>query len=144
LYKELLAAALEEQKDVKIVSGHLNPDFYSDLTQIAEELLKKQKIEVIVLDTNFRIDGNIFAEMVRSSGNDRILVNKNSELTKAPHFILIGEDKYRFETDHKNTKAIASFNDRRFGLFLFDTFENLKKDIAKEVTREENKEIAYA
>lgn len=131
LYQELLGAALEEKKDVKIVTGHLNPDFYSDLINTAQELLQKQKIEVIVLNTDFNYEGNDFAALIDTSVNGSLIINHDKLLTKAPHFILVGDDIYRFETDHNNTKAIASFNNKPFGKFLFEIFNNLKTDIIK-------------
>lgn len=131
LFKYLLKEAAENSHKVSIVTGSLNNDFYNELYDLSKEYLSKLRennipISIIILKDNkgeLSLKSNKFAEFVEEDSKNSISYTEN---VKMPHFILIGNDCYRFETDHEHTKAFANFNDTATGKILENMFINLK------------------
>lgn len=132
LFTELIQDAIERKEDIRIVSGELNPTFYGALTDDATRALdKKITIKLIVLNPDIDLTKNPFVS---------ILLNKGGEVYKAkskldmPHYILVGDKRFRLELDHKQAKAVASFNNEGIGKTLKNNFDNIV--FSKEVDRQ--------
>lgn len=119
----LLKAAKKFSEDVRIVSGSLNTNFYEQLIPLIQDILNKRKVKVIVADCDVDLANNKFAELIETSPNGKLYYNANKHI-KIPHFILVGKNKYRFETNHASTKAVGNFNNYRIGELLYDAFES--------------------
>jgi len=123
----VLDVAIEDKKDVCIVTDSLRKDFYSNekLVSKARELLtNKNKIEIIVLDPNADLTQNTFADVVRDDSYGSILLGDKKH--SAPHFIVAGDRVFRLETNHNQTKATISFNNESIGSCLLAEFNRLK------------------
>lgn len=120
LFKNLLAEARENDEDVRIVTGDLREDFYARLTDEIRPLAKKVKL--IVLNKEINLDNNAFWRIVRDGGGTALRIE-----AKMPHFVLVGHNKFRLELDHKQTKAIASFNNPSIGNALESAFDKLSE-----------------
>jgi hypothetical protein len=125
LFENLIDMGRELKEPIRIVSGKLNTEFYGQLTDKAEQALKENTpIELVVVDPDINLDDNPFANIIRESGGH---VYQTTEKIEYPHFILVGEKRFRLETDHAQTKAVACFNNIEVGTFLHKMF-NLLKD----------------
>lgn len=134
LFKYLLKEAAEKQKNVCIATGSLNSIFYNELFEIANEYLLKikdneNKIDIIILNsigTTTSPKDNLFEQFVLKIKGKINYIND----PKKPHFILVGNSSYRFETDHDHTKAIANFNDDKTGGVLEVIFKSMQSKAA--------------
>lgn len=121
LFINLIDEARVRKEDVLITSGNLNPDFYGVLIDDTKEAIKGGvKVKLAVLNPSADIKNNPFANMVLKEGG---VVYKAKGEMKYPHFILVGDKRFRLELDHEQTKAIACFNNPGIGKFLKDNFE---------------------
>lgn len=119
----LFKKAEEQKKDVKIVTGRLDGDFYSKFVASAKNILKNNTISII---SHEECHDSEFKDAVMASDNGSLLV-ANTKFKSLPHFILIGNNAYRFENDDILKTAKASFNKKSFATFLDQLFLILKK-----------------
>ncbi len=138
LFNELIESATDDGvvDPIRIVSGHLDDNFYSKLVPLVEKYISNSgsNIEVIVLDPNFDKSANSFAQTVDRATNGSLHVLSEdiySELKSHAHFIIIGNNKFRYETDHDQTKATASFNNASIGGTIMDIFNRLHNIITR-------------
>ncbi len=131
LFKNLFLSARNSKQPVRIVTGTLNPDFYGELVDCVEETMKKQKVELIVLERNMEgLNSNAFASAIKSNPNGRLFVkHNNDEDIQTSHFVVVGEDKYRFELNHEQTQAVANFKNKTMGEQLVKLFNILKTNL---------------
>lgn len=128
LFENLLEVALEKQESVKVVSGSLDKDFYNKLVNKITPLLDKNiDVSVLVLG-KLDSDGNEFAKLVREKGHLRI--NTSNDKINCPHFILVGKNRFRIETNHTSAQADASFNNEVLGKVLLNFYDEAKKSIS--------------
>ncbi len=130
LFENLLEAAVENGEKVCIYSGTLNKEFYEQLTEAIKDTLQKlQKGDVLVAVAKphgeNQVGGNSFADAVKAFGGElkegvADLVGKDF-----PHFILVGDRRYRLEKDDETKEAIACFNDPRLGGLLAQASKKL-------------------
>jgi len=131
LFKNLFQAAIVNTEPVKIVSGNLDDDFYNDLDEDLKKCLDKD-ISVEVFALNHRdLQSNKFAQTLITHKNGTFNQFPIDEKVQSPHFILVGENKYRAETDHVQAKAIASFNNSSVGETLSQLFSELKEQFER-------------
>ncbi len=130
LFENLLDVALEKTEDVKIVSGSLDKTFYNKLVQKINLLLDKVQVTVFVLE-DVDLSGNHFASAVTERGDLR--VNKTGKKINIPHFILVGDRRFRIETDHNQAQADASFDDEALGKVLLNFYNEAGKAIPASV-----------
>ncbi|OGP24444.1 MAG: hypothetical protein A2X93_02215 [Deltaproteobacteria bacterium GWC2_56_8] len=125
----LFNVAIEDEKDVYIVSDTLRKDFYSDPRLVAKvkTLLNNQhNVEIIVLDPEADLTKHVFAKVVRENEKyGKIFLGDQKH--SAPHFTLVGDSAFRLETDHNQTKATICFNNKSIGSCLLAEFNRLKK-----------------
>lgn len=131
LFANLIQEAGDLKEDVIIVSGELHQDFYGSLTEETECALKKGvRVRLAVLSPGADMEQHPFVDLLRRY-NATIYTPSNS--LSIPHFILVGDKRFRLETDHKQTKAVASFNNQQAGAVLKDIFENcISKNLLKQ------------
>jgi len=134
LSEYLLKEAAERKKDIKIVSGSLRNEFYNDLYKKTEqylEIIKKNqtKIDIIILSKEQTHENNLaenkFANFIKKELEKSSIKFCND--IKFPHFFLVGDRSYRYETNHKETKAVANFNNKETGKILellYNTISN--------------------
>lgn len=132
LFKSLLSVAAEQKEDVRIISGHLRSDFYGALSKEIEACIKSgSNINVYVLKDDLIIADHVFAKQVHDykNGNVTILSDKNN--AGIPHMLLIGDEgkRFRLETDHAQTKAVASFNNKNMGKMLLNIYDEFISNI---------------
>lgn len=126
LVKNLIEVAGERKEDIRIVTGHLHKDFYENLCDTIQDTLKKGvKVQLAVLNPDTNLTGHRFSDLIRDNGGE---VFKAKEEIKFPHFVLVHDNRYRLETDHEQTKAVACFNDPRIGNFLKRHFHEIISD----------------
>ncbi len=139
LVKALLDKAIKKNEPIRIVTGTFDGDFYKGLVDAFSACTEKNiPISVIVLDKEFNPASHPMAKLI-DSGNIRLLTiadDKIEEASTAPHFILVGDRRFRLETDHDQAKAVASFNDPSMGRWLMETFNWLVD--ASNKTQEDN------
>jgi len=129
LFRTLLRAAETDAESVKIVTYNLNNNFYGDLVDVGESCLESGgTFEVVVLNPDADLSDNSFACMVKRHTNGTIIQIVEA-LNDFAHFIVVGDKRYRFETDHGQTKAVANFNDSSVGEVLVERFDLLKEYI---------------
>ncbi|MBI5562050.1 MAG: hypothetical protein HY894_04240 [Deltaproteobacteria bacterium] len=128
LCKNLLQVAVEERKDVRIVSGNLDSDFYGRMEADVRKALETGcKVDLIVLNAETDLSNNAFAKAVRQM-NGNVLQQSTGRIV-SPHFMLVGKELFRIEKDHEQAKAIASFNNPDIGETLFKYFDEVKAQI---------------
>ncbi len=117
LAENLLKFARDNKQDVRIISGSLDERVYGNLAKLAEEVLRTNKIEIIV--EKLPVDHSL-VEVVGKHKNGSV-----REIPDAgPHFILVGDSAYRLEVNHKLAKAVANFNEPVNGGILRDLFDS--------------------
>jgi len=121
---ELLELGLTLKEPVYIVSGTLNDYCYNDLAKFVAQYDKLGLgINVWVTDVDPSEIDNDFATALRGSINCNL--QKCDETDRdMPHFAVLGGTAYRLETEHKNAKAIFSFNDPSLGQRLQEMAES--------------------
>jgi len=130
LIRNLLQEALEKNENIKIVSGNLDDKFYNNLAEELGDCLNAGiQVEVVVLNSR-DLSGNRFAEKIRENSNGTLIQNNKDEEINFPHFVLVGENKFRSETNHNKARAIASFNNPSICETLSDIFEKIKNWIS--------------
>lgn len=130
LFKELIGSATDDNRveSIRIVSGHLDTDFYGALVSDIEAYLEKSgaSISVVVLDSSVDLSEHPFVKIIDGYQNGEVLqVPTGQDWSKHPHFIIVGNSRFRFETDHAQTKAAASFNGPAIGRTLVELFDGL-------------------
>lgn len=127
--KELFRALLEEAKifklPVKITSGALRLDFYLSLVDDAQKVIDSgAKIELAVLspESEVNLKNHPFVELLLKNN---CIVRQVTAKKKGMHFILVGDKRFRFETDHEQTKAVACFNNPTIGKILDAEFSKI-------------------
>lgn len=120
LARNLLQSAVDDNLDVKIVSGCLDKVVYGDLADLVQRIKKSgHVIEAVLTDQKADLQGNAFVEAI---GMENISFSKEV----FPHFIIAGDSAYRLEVNHSATKAKANFNDPNLGKRLLSLFETIK------------------
>lgn len=119
LFKELLDEAKEKKEPVKIISGNLKDEFYNKLVREVENLPEEASVRLTVLK-NRNFSENNFIKTVAGKKNGHVLVAKDGESLQNDifHLVLVGDKKFRVETDHDKATALASFNSPNFGEIL--------------------------
>lgn len=134
LFKHLFKAALKyDDKNIRIVSGHLTREFYRELVEEVRACLEKGvHVEVLVTEPKADIEDNEFVRVVRASPNGTVLVSRKPLSTS--HFIVVGEKRFRLEEDHKQCKAVACFKNQDIAKSLIDVFNLIKKAVSNHST----------
>lgn len=133
LFKNLLEEAADKKEDVRLVTGSLNNEFYSSLkTPLTKCIDAEVGIEVIVLDGNADLENNYFSDVVKNYSNGEVLKTPDGYALDASHMLLVGNnaERFRLETDHAQTKAIASFNNSSMGKTLLSVYNDIKGTVS--------------
>ena len=124
LFETLFDKAIRDKEDIKIISHQLLARFYNQLTSRLQQVIDNgNTIEVIVEGNIDDKSNNAFYEKAKSS------LSIASNFAELPNFIVVGNHAFRYETDKNSTKAIANFNNKSMGKFIFDLFGKIKKDV---------------
>jgi hypothetical protein len=110
----LFELALEKKLPIKMISGRLNSVCFNyDVTKVLNQILD-MGIEVQLLVTDLSLDevkGNEICKSVSSSASGKLFhLNDRASAFKTPHFILVGDSAYRFETSKTTARGHVSFN----------------------------------
>lgn len=125
LVDNLLESSKYDKAKVSMVSGKLTDSFYSPLSEKFKECLDNgSKVEIVVLD-EADLSENTLAKLVEVHENGSLLKKILPPDKQFPHFILVGGNRFRAETDPELVKAIASFNVPGTGKILKSIFEQL-------------------
>lgn len=125
LAKYLFRYAKEKGKDIRIITGVLDKDFYDIFSTTIKEILVSNK--VLIISENNHQNGEFSKEIINSkNGNIKVLYKKYGIKSSLPHFILVDDCAYRLETDDNLKLATASFNRPGVGKFLLDIFNRVK------------------
>jgi len=130
LFKKLMQSATPCE-EIRILSGHLNAEFYGGLVEDLRECINKNcTVSIIVLNATIDIAKNQFAKLANESG--KLIIAPEGygiNIDKHPHFIVVGKRAFRLETDHSQAKAIASFNEPEVAGTLISIFDRLKENL---------------
>lgn len=132
LFQNLFEVAAENEEKVRLVSGTLNNDFYSELTNKLEACIDKGvDVEVMLLNGDAEMEGNSFLDKVKEYAKGRVLTAKRGKNVPGAHMLLIGDEakRFRLELDHEQTKAIASFNNPSMGEALNVIYDSLRESL---------------
>ena len=131
LIKNLLIAARSAKEDVKIVTGEFSAEVYDETisNEVSATLDSGRSFDVIITDA-FEADmaGNPVYDILEAAraadGNEeRVKIQFAGEaFSKISHFVLVGENKYRLESDPTTISTIASFNDPNTGKLINGLF----------------------
>ena len=123
--KALFGSAERHGEDVRIVTGCLLAPFYRNLVEGAKKVLDKASIRVIVFSQPSKeIVDSEFYKTVTDHERGTVEFYPEPEGTEA-HFILVGDRRYRIESDDRLATAFACFNDPSFGAFLLGMFAGI-------------------
>lgn len=125
LFENLIKEGINRKEEIRLISGNLNEEFYNKLLYLADELIEQNiNVQIIIAYPDTDIKNNQFANKINSV--DKRCVYKAKQKINVPHFILVGDKRFRIETDHEETKAIACFNNEVVGKSLKTIFEQAK------------------
>ena len=128
IVRQLIQTATQHGEEIRIVSGRLMRDFYSQLVSVTRAALEKVTVSVVVLSKE-ELDGNKFYDLVTNSDRGEVVV-LDSPPSSMSHFVVVGDRRYRVELDDGQKKALASFNDDVIPQMLKAAHHNLL-EIAK-------------
>ena len=129
----LFQMAAEKGLDVKIVSGTLNAECYNEeLTKLARKILDNgNNIEVLYTLQPKDSEGNL-QKLDKSSPFYKLISEKKCFLKHADedakHFIIVGDQAFRVETNTHIMKAYLSFNSPIATKHLQSIFTRLKAE----------------
>ena len=125
LFENLLDVADKKKEDVRIFSGCFEKEFYESLKGKVVKLLNSGVKVHLVSDCEKKdLEENEFIKTVSDHKNGTI---KNlSEQKGIPHFILVGDSRYRVELDDSLKTARANFNDSSTGNMLLGLYNKLR------------------
>lgn len=124
LFSNLIDEAKVTGEPVRITSGNLRRDFYGSLLEPIQKAMDNGvTVQLAVLDPTTDLTDHPFVKLILSGNGDVYRATK--EKIKTPHFILVGGNRFRLETDHKQTKAVACFNNSKIGNILNVQFDNI-------------------
>lgn len=132
LLRNLFESAHENNaKDaIKIVSGYLDPNFYGSLGEaICAASADGCDVSILVMNEKSDLDNNPFIQPLKGMSGVTCIQYKGPGTKLAPHFVLVGKDRYRFEVDHDQATAEANFNDSDFGGFLNILYKAIEASI---------------
>jgi len=127
LFYNMLDLAIEREASVRLITGSMNEAFFGDkgiIDRIQRLIDKRIPIHVLVVNNpSFSVDDNSCAKMINNYEQGFVLVAPNP--VPVPHMLLIGDDAkcFRYETDHEQTKAVASFNNAEMGSSMNSLYE---------------------
>lgn len=113
LFENLFDMAIEKSRDVRIVSGCLTEGFYSKLIDRALKAMDAGiNVKVVVLDpSHLEKDKNTFYKTIDGHRHGEVSTLSLKTEHYMPHFIVVGTEAYRLETDDKKKTAVACFKD---------------------------------
>lgn len=125
--KELFINLIDEgrvrKEKIAVVSGDLNREFYGQLVEVTRKALAAgTKMALLIVNPKFQIENHPFVQAVLEGGGE---VYRAKDKIETPHFIVVGDKRFRVETDHAQTKAKACFNNSIVGKTLRKLFDNL-------------------
>jgi len=133
LVEALLDVAASKKEPVVIVTGVFDPGFYGDLVASFQKCVNAGvTIDVIVLDGS-RLDSHPITKAISSPRLSVRTIDsmQDPETATAPHFVLVGDRRYRLERDHDHDIAVASFNDVQMGRWLKSIYAWLVERLTK-------------
>lgn len=132
LFKNLLDVAVEQNENVRIISGSMRPSFYNKLASKFDAIINAGlTIELLILQSDIKIESSLIAQKIEDYENGEVVQAPSGYALNAQHMLLIGDkgQRYRLEINHENTQATASFNSSNMGMgeLLISLFKNTKK-----------------
>lgn len=134
LFENLLSVSAEKKESVRLVTGDLRADFYDKLEGKVKACIRSNvNVDILILNGDADLENNKIAELIQGYDHGTVTKVKSGYELSAQHMLLIGETglRYRLETDHEQTKAVACFNGESMGNLLIGTFNRLKVLINK-------------
>lgn len=127
LIRTLFETAVRHREEVRVVSGRLLKSFYGELAKTARLALDRGvRFSVLVLNGK-QLEGNEFADVMKEHANGSLAVLKRGD-ESLPHFVVVGDRRFRVEVDDELKIALASFNN--------DIIPPMLKDIHNRLTEE--------
>lgn len=126
LIRILFETAIRHKEEVRIVSGRLFKSFYEELVDTARRALDYGvQFSVLVLTSKRQLEGNEFAKLITDHDNGSIAVIEDGD-ERLPHFVIVGDRRYRIEIDDERKIAVASFNDDTITPMLLEFYSRLE------------------
>lgn len=128
LIEKLFRLARDRKQDVRIITGSLNDEFYSEHASDVTNFLSDGagKLEVIVVDPRWNATNNRFAKAAVDGKGTLLKVRQRTSMVGVPHFLLVGKEAFRVERDPEQVQAVASFFSPDFAAFLHNIFTELR------------------
>lgn len=125
LIRVLFETAMRHKEEVRIVSGSLLKPFYEKPVDTARKALDSGVRFSVLVRTGKQLEGNGFANLMKEHINGSIDTLEHDD--KGPHFVVVGDRRYRVEMDDKRKIALASFNDDTIAPLLLKLHDGLTK-----------------
>ena len=126
LIRVLIETAMRHKEDVRILSGNLLRPFYEKLVDTARQALNSGVLFSVLVQTGKQLAGNGFAGLMAEHGNGSIATLEDDD-EAPPHFVVVGDRRYRVEIDDERKIALASFSDDTIAPLLSKLHDGLTK-----------------
>ncbi|MDQ6950809.1 MAG: hypothetical protein Q9M26_04010 [Mariprofundales bacterium] len=126
LFQNLLIESAEKHEDVCLLSGKLDAKFYDDLLpDVTKALQAGVKVRVLIAENDSKAPpSQRFIDAVCQFENGTVRTNTDLS-SNIPHFIVVGDHKYRLELDDDASRAVANFRDEMVGQRLVSGFNDV-------------------
>lgn len=121
----------QKPQPIKIVTDTLKDDVYKELTDDIEACLNSGcQVDLIVLNPERDLATSSFYQKVKASRNGKIRQAKHASALSFPNFIVVGDNKFRFEQDKAKAIAIGCFDNATLGHNILNVFKFVEANIA--------------
>jgi len=128
LFENLLLSSTKED-EIKIVSGSLNENFYTSLLKVFQGAVFK-KLDIRILNPLVTSENNNFILKLKTLNSPNVSIKivdaKSDRSDWFSHFILVGDNRFRVETDHSRIEAVANFNNHSSGNRIKELFHDIE------------------
>lgn len=142
LTKEIILFATKNRLSIRIISGSLYKRFWEPMKEALENYFEvmedEANLEVIIINPYneeireaIKLDENpiykLFKEQQKKNDKVKIHIGINKKIViNQTHFVLAGKQAYRQEPSQCRAIAVASFNDKIEGKWLFNSFDFIR------------------
>ena len=122
LFEKLFSVARKKKEQIRIFSGRCDSNFYDGFVETIRGILESGgRVDVLAACKKSDLDSNRFFQTVKKHRNGSAKTVRG--LDHVPHFIVVGNSRYRFEIDDVFKSAKANFGDSLTGTILTTLFD---------------------
>ena len=122
-------------KNIKILTGYLNPLVYDDRRVIDSIIwfLRKPntKVEIVVQENHSSLNSNELVNSTKDKSNCTIKEANEQDKNEEYHFIVADGKSFRYEPNKEKSVGIGCFNNTKFASLLTTKFQEIFKRAKK-------------